>query len=195
MLGEGNSTLQYFFTSLIVNFSRKMNMYMKRILEPKLFCACYFTVSCLNCWHKNGRTSDIFEKWLGFLLTFIVKCQVSLNIRERWVLYLLFPSPRSPFIQTDLLSFQRMWDQGLEAGLQSQPFDFLWHGQRTTSARTSFTVNQPTPNDWCRADPPLLQSDYSCCKVTIFAFKQPRLEARLCATWKRTGHGNFAYFS
>ena len=75
-------------------------------------------------------------------------------------------------------------------------FSQLGRGQRTT-ARTSFAayVNLVTQDDRCRADPVLLQSNYSSWKVTISAFKQPRLSRlkRLRATWKRTGHGNVAH--
>ena len=111
--------------------------------------------------------------------------------------YLPFPSLRSSFIRTDLLSFQTIWEQGLDAGLQTQPFDFLDLGvanERRLGRRLHELV---THDDRCRADLVLLQSNYSNRKVTISAFKQPKLSRlkRLRAMWKCTGHGNVACFS
>ena len=57
--------------------------YMKR--TPKLSCACYFTVSRLNCWHKNARTLKIFWKVAWFFVDLHRINQFSLNFRERWV--------------------------------------------------------------------------------------------------------------
>ena len=88
-------------------------------------CACYFTaaVSPLNCWHENARTLEILWKVTWFFVDFHRNMSVFAKL-SRTLGYLPFPSLRSSFIRTDLLSFQTR-EQGRDAGLQIQSFDFL----------------------------------------------------------------------
>ena len=70
-----------------------------------------------------------------------------------------FPSLRRSFIRTDLLSFQTIWEQGLDAGLQIQHFDILDLGVANERRRGRRLHELVTQDDRCRADPVLLQSN------------------------------------
>ena len=126
MLGEDTRVSATIFTSLIVNFSRHLYIeYIQNAFRtPTYSCACYFPAAHLNCWHENARTLDILWKVTWCFVDLHRNMSVFAKL-SRTLGYLPLPSLRSSFIRTDLLSFQTIWEQGQDAGLQIQSFDFL----------------------------------------------------------------------
>ena len=75
-------------------------------------------------WHENARTLDILSNVTWFFVDLHRNMSVFAKL-SRTLGYFPFPSLQSSFIRTDLLSFQTVWEHGLDAGLQIQSFDFL----------------------------------------------------------------------
>ena len=121
-------------TPLRYNFSR--HSIRNAIRTIKLSCECYFTVSRLNCWHKNARTLEFLKSGLGF-------CSHNMSVfakLSRTLGCLQFPSLRSPYMQTDLWvppKFRNKLSGFAKPALWISRFG---RGHRTTSAMTSFTA-------------------------------------------------------
>ena len=136
----------------------------------------------LNCWHKNARTLDILWKVIWFFVDLHRNMSVFAKL-SRTLGYLPFPSLRSSFIRTDLLSFQTGTRSRRGLANPALWFSRLWRGQRTT-ARTSLTAYI----NWWRKTTGVVPiryfflSNYSYWKVTISALtaNAKPLEASPC---------------